>query len=78
MNGISVKQAIEIELEGKATITNEDTVKCIKHLATGIDNMNEKVSRVEKNESRLKWHEKIFGAVYAATIGTIIAWWTSR
>ena len=77
-NGISVKQAIEIELEGKSTITNEDTVKCIKHLATGIDNMSEKVGSVDKIESRIKWHEKIFGAVYTVTIGTVIAWWKSR
>ena len=78
MNGYTVKQAIDIELDGKSEITNEDTVKCIRHLATGIDNMSAKVGSIDKLESRMKWHEKIFGAVYTITIGTVIAWWKSR
>ena len=78
-NGITVKQAIETELEGKTEFTTQDTVKCIKHIADGLDNLQcgKVYKEVKALESRVKFHEKIFGAVYTVTIGTVIAWWKS-
>lgn len=77
-NGITVKQAIETELEGKTEFTVDDTIKCIKHIAGGLDNMARKIDKVDKIEIRIKWHERIFSAVYTITIGTVIAWWKSN
>ena len=76
-NGITVKQAIETELEGKTEFTTQDTVKCIKHIADGLDNMTGKIDKVDKIEIRIRWHERIFGAFYTVTIGAIVVWWKS-
>ena len=79
-NGLSVKQAIENELEGKDEYTINDTVKCVKHIADGLDNLqcSTIATKVDKLETRVKFHAKIFGTVYAVTIGLVIAYLKSK
>lgn len=73
-NGISVKQAIDNELNGKDKYTIQDTIKCIKHIADGIDNLPvaKCQSRLNALESDSKWYKKIGAALWALTGGLIV------
>jgi len=72
---LTVKQAIDNDLEGKEQFTIEDTVKCIKHIAQGLDNLecSKVIARVSALEVKVKWHQRVFGALYTITIGAVIA-----
>ena len=70
-NGISVKQAIENELADKTEYTTADTIKCIKHLASGFDNLNGIDKRLDAVENRVKWHSKIFVGIWTVTAGLV-------
>ena len=74
VNGISVKQAIENELADKTEYTISDTIKCIKHLASGFDNMKcvSMDARVSKLEEAARWSKKIFVVVWGITGGALV------
>jgi len=79
-NGITVKEAIENELEGKSAYTVNDTIKCIKHIASGIDNMacnckddkKNPIKRIDNLESEMKFHKRFLSAVWGLTGGVIV------
>ena len=64
-NGITIKQAIDNELEGKDKVTLDDTVTCIKHIASGIDAALDMKTQVKKNTKRIS---KIYMLGVAFTI----------
>jgi len=73
-NGISVKQAIENELDGKDAYTINDAIKCIKHIANGIDNLPvaKCQTRLTNLETEMKFHKRFLSAVWGLTGGTIV------
>jgi len=72
--GISVKQAIENELEGKDEYSIKDTVTCIKHIAQGLDNLpcSSQGDRLTILESQAKWYRKAFGTLWGVTGGALV------
>jgi len=79
-NGITVRQAIDTELEGKndANMTNADTIRCIRHLAVGIDSMGTHEKRLSGVERRVKLHTRIFIGVWSVTGGLIVAFFKKQ
>jgi len=79
-NGITVKQAIETELQGKTNFTTEDTVKCIKHIADGLDNLQctAVTKKVDALERKVTFHARILSGLWAVTVGSVIAFFSSK
>lgn len=74
VNGITVKQAIENELDGKDKYTINDIVKCIKHIADGIDNLpvDQCQERLRKLEGSMRLHKRVLSAIWSVSGGVIV------
>ena len=82
-NGLSVKQAIENELDGKEKYSIDDTVKCIKHIAAGIDNLpvTQCQKRLDVLESDSRWYKRIYvfiAGIIGGSLAIVGEWFLHR